>query len=43
MTDGYFVGLVFVISAYAAWLLIELHSIEEILRSIERKMKNEAD
>ena len=43
MTDGQFVGLVFVIYACVALLLFELHCIKEILRSIERKMKSETD
>ena len=43
MTDGYFIGFVFVIAAYAIWFWIELHSIKEILESIERKMKSEND
>lgn len=43
MTDGQFVGFVFVISVYAAMILFELHNVEEVLRSIERKMKSEDD
>ncbi len=43
MTDGYFVGFVFVISVYAVMILSELHSIKEILKSIERKIKSEID
>lgn len=43
MTDGQFAGLVLIIFAHVVLILSELHSIKEILESIERKMKSEAD